>query len=51
MTSTVSNDDTVSYFGLGLNIDENWSVGYTLYNDVGGDDGLDLGLLYAGYRF
>ena len=44
-------DDTGAYFGGGYNFDEHWNVGYTLYSDVGGDSGGDVGFLYAGYRF
>jgi len=50
-SASATADDTGAYFGGGYNFDEHWNVGYTLYSDVGGDAGGDVGFLYAGYRF
>ena len=50
-SGSVTADDTGAYFGGGFNFDEHWNVGYTVYTDVGGDNGGDVGFLYAGYRF
>ena len=50
-TATTSASDTGAYFGAGYQFDDNWSVGYSLYSDVGGDNGGDVGFLYAGYKF
>ena len=51
VTESVTADDTGAYFGGGFNLDDHWSFGFTSYQDVGGDDGGDIGFWYAGYRF
>lgn len=50
-TATSTSSDASSYFGAGFDIGEKASIGYTLYNKVGGEDGGDVGFLYLGYKF
>ena len=40
-SGSVTADDTGAYFGGGFSFDDHWSAGYTVYTDVGGDNGGD----------